>query len=394
MSPPHSAPAVPPSDALTSSSCSSTAVVCRVSWFLPQVGLKQGGLPMHKLLLLLCLVLMSRPGALGQGLRPNKDTVLGASAQYRTLKNLYGRTRSFLTSYKLGSRANACASKQGSLCAAGISDEEQTVLLMATSPQSYHSGESRELSAVGPVRNQKRCSSCLAFAVTAAAESAMATALQQQARGALSEHDFYFCKGIRPGFQGSCEEAFSLQESVSRWIDLHNSKNYITTTECLPYDPDKEPLCQSRPSCNPDFPEITKGSFRAVTLRTIPSMQQHIRNHGSIVCPINIYSDFRDVFAKSRDGVYKGPGWFSRAAYKAAKHRLTARCLCQISCLLICLVWYSCFIVLAPPLTCSWDGYHTDHAVQMLTSISVAYTVISTCYWCPAIVIQIVANKA
>ena len=154
---------------------------------------------MHKLLLCFVLVLCTS-GALGQGLRPNKETVLGAPAQYQALKNLYGKTRSFLTSYKLGGRSNACASKRGSLCAAGISDEEQTVLLMATSPLTYHSGESRELSAVGPVRNQRKCSSCLAFAVTAAAESAMATALQQQAKGALSEHDFYFCKGIRPGF--------------------------------------------------------------------------------------------------------------------------------------------------------------------------------------------------
>jgi len=257
---------------------------------------------MLKLLLLLCLVLVSRPGALGQGLRPNKDTVLGAASQYRTLKNLYGKTRAFLTSYKVNGRTNACASKRGSLCAADISDEEQTVLLMATSPVSYHSGESRELSAVGPIRNQRRCSACLAFAVTAAAESAMATALQQEARGTLSEHDFYFCKGIRPGFQGSCEEAFTLQESVSRWIDLHNNKNYITTTDCLPYDPDKQPLCQARPFCSRNFPEFSKGSFRALTLRTIPSMQEHIRNHGSVVCPINIYSDFRDFFCQITRG--------------------------------------------------------------------------------------------
>ena len=269
---------------------------------------------MLKVMLLSCLVLLLTPGALGQGLRPNKERVLGASAQYRTLKSLYGKSRTFLTSYKLGVRTNACASQRGSLCAAGISDEEQTVLLMATSPLSYHSGESRELSAVGPVRNQGPCSACLAFAVTAAAESAMATALQQEAKGALSEHDFYFCKGISPG--RSCKEDFSLQDSVSRWIDLHNSKNYITTSDCLRYDPDKVPLCRARPSCNPDIPAFAKGSFRAVTLRTIPSMQQHIRNHGSVVCPIDIYSDFRDFFAKSREGVYKGPGGFTRA-YKA-----------------------------------------------------------------------------
>ena len=271
---------------------------------------------MLKLLLLPCLVLVFISGALGQGLRPNKETVLGASAQYQALKSLYGRTQSFLTSYKSGVRINVCASKRGSLCAAGISDEEQTVMLMATSPLSYHSGESRELSAIGPVRNQGRCSACLAFAVTAAAESAMATALQQEAKGTLSEHDFYFCKGISPGFQGSCEEAFSLQDSVSRWIDLHTSKNYITTSDCLRYDPDKVPLCRPRQLCNPDIPAFTKGSFRSVTLRTIPSMQQHIRNHGSVVCPIDIYSDFRDFFARSREGVYKGPGGFTLTTHK------------------------------------------------------------------------------
>ena len=272
---------------------------------------------MLKLLPLFLVLVFITPGALGQGLRPSRETVLGASAQYRALKSLYGRTRAFLTAYKQGARSNACANKRGSLCAAGISDEEQTVLLMATSPLAYHSGESRVLSAVGPVRNQGRCSACLAFAVTAAADSAMATALQQEAKGALSEHDYYFCKGIRPGFRGSCEEAFGLQESVSRWIDLHNSKNYITTTDCLPYDPDKEPLCQARPSCNRNFQEFTQGSFQAVTLSNIPSIQQHIRNHGSVVCSIDIYSDFRDFFARSRDGVYKEPGRFSRAACKA-----------------------------------------------------------------------------
>ena len=46
----------------------------------------------------------------------------------------------------------------------------------------------------------------------------------------------------------------------------------------------------------------------AVTLGSVWDMQEHIRLHGSVMCNIDIYPDFRPFFQGQPGGVYKGPG--------------------------------------------------------------------------------------
>ena len=267
--------------------------------------------------LLLVLLLATRAHeAFGQGLKPDPGTALASAGSYQTLTRIYGKTRAWIKSYKYGNRAAACSLERGSLCAAGIDGDEKLQLLMATSPLAYDTRR-QPVTAVGPVKDQRSCSACLAFAVVAAAQSAMATALQREVSGGLSEHDFYFCKGIRPGFRSSCEEAFTLRESVEQWLLLHRSYSgkFVTTTDCLPYDPTREPLCAYTPGCNQlVLPELKSGEFVGVPLRTIPSMQEHIRNHGSIICRIDIYSDFRSFYKAQPGGIYRGPGEHVAAA--------------------------------------------------------------------------------
>ena len=258
----------------------------------------------------LCL-LVTAPEALGQGLLHDPKTALGAISAFQAAKDIYKHSQAFRRNYKL-SRARACSRESGSLCASGRGGQEESQLLMATSPQAYDSRKAAEFSIVGPVKDQGRCSACMAFTVLAAAESAMAMALHQSASGDLSEQDFYFCKGVRPGFQSSCDEAWGLLEGVDRWIQLHDRGQYITTTACLPYEPSGEDTCSAR--CNDVMPALKSGSFKGTPLHTLPRMQEHIRNHGSIICRIDIYSDFRPMFQSQRNGVYRGPGKQAQAA--------------------------------------------------------------------------------
>ena len=251
-------------------------------------------------------LLAAVPEALGQGLVQDPKATLGAPGALQALSRLYKDSKAWRKVYKY-SRARACSKQSGSLCSSAYgSQQDAQLLLMATSPQAYDSRKAAVHTVVGPVKDQGLCSSCMAFAVLAAAESAMAVALQQSASGALSEQDFYFCKGARPGFQSSCDEAWTLVGGVENFIKLHDSKQYITTTKCMSYNPFRSDVCSA--GCTEVLPALKSGSFKGTTLNSLARMQDYIRRYGSIVCRIDIYSDLRSFFQSHRAGVYRGPG--------------------------------------------------------------------------------------
>jgi hypothetical protein len=50
------------------------------------------------------------------------------------------------------------------------------------------------------------------------------------------------------------------------------------------------------------------GKFETRPLGSIPDMQRHIRQHGSIVCRMQLFSDIREFFMDNPLAVYEKPG--------------------------------------------------------------------------------------
>jgi len=92
--------------------------------------------------------------SLCQGIVRSPESSVGASQAYDTLKIMYGKSKAWRNSFRMG-RFSACANRRGSLCSSGLEDNEQAQLLLATSPQQYDSRyQAGGFSAVGRVKNQ------------------------------------------------------------------------------------------------------------------------------------------------------------------------------------------------------------------------------------------------
>ena len=140
----------------------------------------------------------------------------------------------------------------------------------------------------------------MAFAVVAAATSAMAMALQQDAKASLSEQDLFFCKSTAAGIERTCSGGLSMKEGVTSFI---NAAAAISTRECLPYNPRAAGgVCSAK--CNERDPLLGQGRFSAVQLFEAWDIQEHIRAHGAVTTRIDIMSDFRDYFKKNPKGIY------------------------------------------------------------------------------------------
>ena len=256
--------------------------------------------------LLLLLVLSRLDLAPCQGLRRNPDAARATGKIDQDMRALY--KRSWSLKYRQ-SRSLACRNHRGSLCASNLGDDEQNELMWATSPQTYDSRKAGSFSAVSRVQDQKGCFACVAFSVVAAAESAMATALQRDASNMdLSEQDFYFCKSLTPEFEPSCSNTWSLREGVQTWTRLAAQETYVTTEKCLPFLPSST-SCSG--TCTEVHPALPGGRFTAKSLGRVAEMQDYIRKHGSVICSVEISSDFRPFFDPKKGnpkGVYRGPG--------------------------------------------------------------------------------------
>jgi hypothetical protein len=115
------------------------------------------------------------------------------------------------------------------------------------------------------------------------------------------------CKAVRAGLDPTWETPWVLGQAIAKFRELHQAHKFITTEACLPYDPNQNLQCSK--SCSKStLPVMTQGSFKALQLFSIWRMQEHIRLHGSIVCDMDIYADFKAFFSHSRGGVYKGEG--------------------------------------------------------------------------------------
>uniref|UniRef100_A0A383WDA4 Peptidase C1A papain C-terminal domain-containing protein n=1 Tax=Tetradesmus obliquus TaxID=3088 RepID=A0A383WDA4_TETOB len=264
----------------------------------------------HQLLVawLLLLLLCARI-SIQQGLQFDPNTALRASSSYETLKNIYGNSKVFKQAFATGRASQACSRSQGSLCSPYSQTMEQRgAMLIATSPQSFDArshGAMGSFSAVAQPKDQGQCNSCVAFALLAAAQSAMACALKQDASSSISEQDFFFCKSVSQGEERTCSSSWSMRQGIEALVAMSVAGKYPVIEDCMPWNP-------SNPTCSYDCQDVQgmlkQGSFSYVRLDSAWEMQEHIRNWGSVVTRLDVHSDFKPFFAKNPSGVYPGHG--------------------------------------------------------------------------------------
>jgi C1A family cysteine protease len=155
---------------------------------------------------------------------------------------------------------------------------------MASAPTVF---DARTSYSVGEVRDQGDCNTCVSFAVLGALQAAVSAALGRRlgANSSLSVQKLYFCneRTLR-----GCDVGMSLQGALEEATALHE-KDELVVDACLPYTPQQSsPQCT--PTCTQSFPELGLGTLRTVQLSSIANMQQHIREHGSIICAMELYT--------------------------------------------------------------------------------------------------------
>jgi hypothetical protein len=166
----------------------------------------------------------------------------------------------------------------------------------------------------------------VAFAVLAAAQTAAAVALRQGFNGSsLSEQDFYFCRTAEQDVVRECSSGWALRDGMLAFTRIQRTGQLPVTEACLPYNPsstagDSVPCARA---CTTTLQQLLLGDFKVKPLGSIVAMQRHIRQQGSIVCRMQLYSDIRPFFAANASAVYNGPGELRAAS------RQVAACDCQ-----------------------------------------------------------------
>jgi hypothetical protein len=147
----------------------------------------------------------------------------------------------------------------------------------------------------------------VAFAVLAAAQTAAAVALRQGFNGvSLSEQDYYMCRTPERFVVRDCGAGWGLKEGMLAFATLHSSGQLPVVEACRPYQPFSTTPCSR--TCNATLQQMLHGDFAIKLLGSIVEMQRHIRQQGSIVCRMQLYSDIKPFFAANPGAVYKGPG--------------------------------------------------------------------------------------
>lgn len=202
---------------------------------------------------------------------------------------------------------DACRLNRKSLCGAAAGTDDYVKLQIATSPADYDARYKAgdNYNPIGPAKDQRPCQTGVAFAVTAAAEAAVASALQLNGTTInLSQQDLQFCPGITRG----CYDNWDIKSALERLVN-----ETVVDYECLPYtaaqsdDPAK--LCNYR--CRDRPKAIVPGKFGFTPLRDVISAQKHLRRYGSFVTRFNLYDDFfpwiTKTAASNPDAVYECP---------------------------------------------------------------------------------------
>ncbi|KAF8072389.1 RCH2 [Scenedesmus sp. PABB004] len=307
------------------------------------------GRPVALLLLALAVAALVQPSA-GQGLDISFEQLaigeVGAAGAFGSFEDLVGMTST--------STGRGTIGKGGSGSSFGSADEmtqlQMSMYYIAGSPKTF-------LTAPLPrARDQGECSTCVAQAIASAMQIATARATRKVpelagvSRWDVSPQSLFYCskararlgRDMRAPARGraaggrTCKTGWKIQEALNFIVD--EAPHLIRPTECADMagwlnDVTKEPqVTQWETSCRQaanyaapggsvqcakftDAQPWLKCSYRS--LSSFWQIQQHIRNHGSVISRITVNDDFAVQFnasARSRRGVELPPYVFNATA--------------------------------------------------------------------------------
>ncbi|KIY97193.1 hypothetical protein MNEG_10771 [Monoraphidium neglectum] len=122
----------------------------------------------------------------------------------------------------------------------------------------------------------------------------------------MSEQDFYWCKGTEPGQERSCSTNWSIKSGIITWVELTRAGKYPVSERCLPYNPTSRARCSY--DCQDVDPRLKLGKFYWQRLQDPSEMQDQIRQFGSVLTRMEVWTDMKAYFASNPTGVYQGPG--------------------------------------------------------------------------------------
>jgi hypothetical protein len=117
------------------------------------------------------------------------------------------------------------------------------------------------------VKQQGDCNSCVSFAVLAAAASAAACGLLEDATSSsMSEQDFFFCRATALGEERNCASTWSLAAGVSALMRLTAAGELPVLERCMPYSPSAMGEVGCSYDCKSVDATIKGGAFKYVQL--------------------------------------------------------------------------------------------------------------------------------
>ncbi|WIA37258.1 hypothetical protein OEZ86_014203 [Tetradesmus obliquus] len=228
---------------------------------------------------------------------------------------LLGRVRSLSQPCGSGSSCRGC------LCGWDVtSEDDRDVLSILASPAAYdarlpeHTGGFNLVNIPGDQDAGGSCGSCVAFAVAAAAESAVAARLNRSAAsiGRLSPRYLFFCADTSK--LPACNRGMELAEALSALAAVH--KAGWPSEDCLPWaQPAGSPSgrCSLAPGCSRagSNTPLPKGTFDYTrdaydSIQSVARAQRHIRSGGGY------------WIVKNSFGPAWGNGGFFKVAYGSA----------------------------------------------------------------------------
>lgn len=262
------------------------------------------------------LLLLLAHETLGQGLLLGSRD-LGASGRVQSVMSVYAAAQSRaqqLHSHWARMTPKSCSQGKAALCGRDVTHEAGTLSIM-TSPAAYDSRLPQHtggFNLVNPPGAQLSCSACVAFAVTAAAETAMAARLRINASriGRISPRFLFFCTEATRS--ATCSSGMELPDALSAAQDI----NVWPLESCLPwqetvpstglcglkcpvYDSKWVAVLVPRGRCS-----YTRGPKDSIF--TMAQAQRHIRDWGAIVTKFALDADHLNKFLKhNHDSVYK-----------------------------------------------------------------------------------------
>jgi hypothetical protein len=158
-------------------------------------------------------------------------------------------------------------------------------------------------------------------------------ALRQGFNGSsLSEQDYYLCRTAEQDMVRECSSGWTLKDGMLAFARLQRSGQLPVVEQCRPYAPRSTAggLGPCARTCSTTLQELLQGRYLVKQLGSIVDMQRHIRQQGSIVCRMQLYSDIRPFFAKNPGAVYRGPGepWQQEIEQGCHQEHGCSACLC------------------------------------------------------------------